>query len=144
MTTDTTVLIAISKDLAKKLVEFRSPGSDHPVDASMLGTLQRFALTRPSPKDIDAFLKLYPRSSWARYTKSSGPQIRFFCEQLASVLPRLDQNFLAQELAWVLGTTRKMMAIHQAEKDLGRPERPQARDEPRSQGPVKSSGWGKR
>ncbi|MCK6505021.1 hypothetical protein L6R53_16755 [Myxococcota bacterium] len=144
MTTDPAVLIAISEDLAKKLVGFRSPGSDRPVDSSMLGTLQRFALTRPSPRDIDAFLKLYPRSSWARYTKSSGPQVRFLCDQLSSVLPRLDQDLLAQEFAWVLGTTRKLMAIQQAEESPVRPERDRARDGRRGQGPGRSPGWGRR
>lgn len=143
MTTDPATLVAISEDLAKKLAGFRSPGSDRPVDASMLGTLQRYALTRPSARDINAFLQLYPRSSWARYTKSSGPQVRFLCDQLASVLPRLDPARLAQELAWVLGTTRKLMAIQQAEEAPRGSRNEQGRDERRGQrsGRPPGRGW---
>lgn len=121
MSTERSELVSLSEGLALRLARFRSPGSQRPVDASMLGVFLRYLRTSPPPADIHKFLELFPASSWARFTGSSGPQAKFLCSQVVQVMPRLHEPELAEELAWVLGTAQRLMKVHNPDRGRGGP-----------------------
>ena len=125
MITPSAELIRHAEALAKQLSAFKSPGSNNPVDVSLVASVQRYVLTRPSRKDLKAFLAAYPSSSWAQYTRSSGPQVSHLCRMLRPLIANLEREVEPGDyndaLAYILGVSQRLRRAEQL--CAARPER---------------------